>query len=99
MGYTGFRFAGNWDGEEAVLQSRCTDERGDVQRSLAEINVSYGLAPDYYRGATPDSIWAIRNLGERFWAVRYPDAPMSKTDAIQPWKVDRDGSVHNAIFS
>ena len=94
-----FRFAWNWDGEEAVLQSRCTDERGEIQPSLAERNVSNGLSPDYYRSATPDPLLAMRHHGDRFWAIRYPDAPFSKTNAIQPWKVDRDGSVHNAIFA
>src|SRR5438552_19167877 len=29
--HTRFTFDWTWDGEEAVLQSRCTDERGEVQ--------------------------------------------------------------------
>lgn len=49
--HTRFRFGWTWDGGEAVLQSRCTDDQGAVQ-----------------------------------------DA-----EFIQPWKINRDGSVHNAL--
>ena len=38
-----------WDGEEAVLQSRCTDERGDVQPTLARAGSKLGVAPDFFQ--------------------------------------------------
>jgi sulfane dehydrogenase subunit SoxC len=44
--HTRFRLAWNWAGEEAVLQSRCTDERGDVQPTLAEWSRIRGFKPD-----------------------------------------------------
>ena len=34
---TRFRLDWPWDGHEAVLQSRCTDETGYVQPTLAEV--------------------------------------------------------------
>ena len=35
--HTRFRLAWNWNGQEAVLQSRCTDEQGGFQPTLAEM--------------------------------------------------------------
>ena len=48
LAHTRFRLAWNWDGEEAVLQSRCTDERGEVQPTLAELGKLWGVKPDYW---------------------------------------------------
>ncbi len=50
--YTQFVLPWNWDGREAVLQSRCTDERGDVQPSLAEIASLWGVQPRYFQSPT-----------------------------------------------
>ena len=44
--HTRFRFPWNWDGKEAVLQSRCTDELGQVQPSLAELGRIWGVTVD-----------------------------------------------------
>jgi len=77
--HTRFTLDWTWDGEEAVLQSRCTDERGEVQPSLAELN--------------------------RHWdIISGPDHPEKKqrpfhVNAIQPWRVEKDGSVYDAMFS
>jgi sulfane dehydrogenase subunit SoxC len=35
--HTRFRLDWPWDGREAVLQSRCTDETGYVQPTLADV--------------------------------------------------------------
>src|ERR1700676_4039659 len=35
--HTRFNFDWNWDGQEAVIQSRCTDEKGEVHPSGAEL--------------------------------------------------------------
>ena len=80
IAHTRFRFPWNWDGEEAVLQSRCTDELGEVQPTATELGQILGvhLDLDYFQ-SRPGTI------------VHF--------NAIQPWKVNRDGSVHNAIFS
>ena len=77
LAHTRFRMAWNWNGEEAVLQSRCTDERGVVQPTLAEFGKVWGVAPDYWQSTT--------NFINHF-------------NVIFPWKVSRDGSVHNALF-
>ena len=78
--HTRFRMAWNWNGSEAVLQSRCTDDRGDVQPSVAELGKFIGVT-----------------MSLDFFKER-PDA-ITHFNAIQPWRVMRDGSVQNAIFA
>ena len=73
MAHTRFRFAWDWNGEEAILQSRCTDEKGEVQPTILEAAKVLGVTPDYFMQA------------DHF-------------NGIQPWKVNRDGSIVNAIF-
>lgn len=43
--FSRFSFDWTWDGQEAVLQSRCTDEQGDVQKSLEEFAELWGYKP------------------------------------------------------
>ena len=81
IAHTRFRLDWNWDGEEAVLQSRCTDDRGHVQPTLAELSTVWGVNMEYWL-ATDHR----RNYANLF-------------NPIYPWKVTRDGSVHNALFS
>ncbi len=71
--HTRFRFPWKWNGEEAVLQSRCTDERGEVQPTILEAAKNLGVTPDYFYNA------------DHF-------------NGIQPWKVNRDGSIQNALL-
>src|SRR6266852_1011572 len=42
--HTRFTFDWAWDGEEAVIQSRCTDDQGEVQPSRAELYKHWGIA-------------------------------------------------------
>lgn len=76
--HTRFVFPWNWNGDEALLESRCTDENGDVQPTIAQVAKLWG-APDvdYFR--------KVRLIVGDF-------------NAIQPWKVNRDGSVQNALY-
>ena len=67
--HTRFRMDWSWNGDEAVLQSRCTDDQGGVQPTFAEmekIRLDSGRA----------------GLG---------------MNAIFSWKVNREGSVENAM--
>jgi sulfane dehydrogenase subunit SoxC len=82
--HTRFRFPWNWNGEEAVLMSRCTDENGDVQASAQEVDKNWSA----------DDSEACRGiLGEDCEHV-----PRRTNRAyIQPWRVARDGTVHNAF--
>jgi len=75
--HTRFNFDWAWDGEEAVILSRCTDDQGDVQPSVAELYKDWGITGE-----------------EAKKAVR-----TTHFNAMQPWKVARDGSVSNAMFS
>src|SRR6266404_7826644 len=73
--HTRFTFDWAWDGGEAVLMSRSTDDQGDVQP----------LKEELYKN------WGITELEKPSRTTHF--------NAIQPWKVARDGSVHDAMFS
>jgi sulfane dehydrogenase subunit SoxC len=75
--HTRFNFDWAWDGQEAMLMSRSTDETGEVQPSRAELYKNWGISDE--------------ELQKPARAIH--------TNAIQPWKVARDGSVHNAMFT
>jgi sulfane dehydrogenase subunit SoxC len=62
-----FTFPWTWNGDEAVLQSRCTDDKGQLQPTWANFR--------------------------KFWGAS--GAPHN--NSIQPWRVTRDGTVHNAL--
>jgi sulfane dehydrogenase subunit SoxC len=78
IAHTRFRFDWNWNGQEAVLQSRCTDERGSVQPALADIARMWGVEPVFFK----DTKTRINHF-----------------NPIHPWKVNRDGSIHNGLFA
>ncbi len=78
MAHTRFNFDWTWNGEEAVLQSRCTDDQGEVQPTLAEMNRNWG-----------------RSEKDRL----EPSNDTFHWNAIQPWKVARDGSITDALFA
>jgi sulfane dehydrogenase subunit SoxC len=75
--HTRFNLDWVWDGEEAVIQSRCTDETGEVQPTLAELHKNWGITDS----ASQKTARAIH------------------INAIQPWRITRDGSVLDAMFS
>ena len=77
LAHTRFRLPWNWNGEETVIESRCTDERGRTQTLLSEIRKKWGDNPDAWKSSD--------SAGERF-------------SGTQPWKITRDGSVHQAAF-
>lgn len=51
LAHTRFRFAWRWDGQEAILQSRCTDERGYVQPTREELVKVRGLNSIFHNNA------------------------------------------------
>ncbi|HWY76507.1 MAG TPA: sulfite dehydrogenase [Verrucomicrobiae bacterium] len=71
-----FGFGWDWNGEETILQSRCTDETGERQPTVVELAKFWKVEPDFFikTGTIPGHF-----------------------NAIQPWKVNPDGSVQNAI--
>jgi len=81
--HTRFRFPWTWNGEEANLQSRCTDEHGTVQPSAAELakNWDTDLSP-----ACTDVMGEDCNQIPRRANRAY----------IMTWRVLRDGTVQNA---
>ncbi len=74
-----FTYDWAWDGQEAMLQSRCTDETGDVQPSLAELSQHWDI---------PFADW---KKAEKPRAIHF--------NAIQPWKVARDGTISDGMFA
>jgi sulfane dehydrogenase subunit SoxC len=75
--HTRFTFDWAWNGEEATLMSRCTDEKGEVQPTRVELYKHWGIAE----------------------ADMNKPARAIHTNMIQPWKVARDGSISNAMYS
>lgn len=65
--HTRFRLPWNWNGQEVVLQSRCTDEQGGYQPTLSEMLRVRGNSYNFH------------------------------SNHIQAWKINRDGSVQNAL--
>lgn len=49
--HTRFRFAWRWDGRDAILQSRCTDETGYVQPSRQALIAARGVNSVYHYNA------------------------------------------------
>jgi sulfane dehydrogenase subunit SoxC len=77
--HTRFNYDWEWNGQEAVIMSRTTDETGDVQPSLAELTEHWGMQPsDWHKNPRPRAI---------------------HMNAIQPWKIARDGSITDAMFA
>ena len=50
--HTRFRLDWSWDGNEAVLQSRCTDDRNEVQPTLAQLGEIWRVDADYFQKTT-----------------------------------------------
>jgi sulfane dehydrogenase subunit SoxC len=75
--HTRFVLPWSWNGEETIIASRCTDEKGSYQPTTAEFAKFAGVEMDIIRGKHG-----------------YP-----RFNAPQPWKIDRDGRITNAIFS
>ncbi len=73
MAHTLFTLNWNWNGAEAVLMSRCTDELGQVQPTRAQVREFWGIAEGQ------------------------PFSVTGQDNSIQPWRIESDGSVHNAI--
>jgi sulfane dehydrogenase subunit SoxC len=47
--FTRFTFPWTWDGQETLIQSRSTDEKGQVQPSFAEYTQIWGAPPGYFQ--------------------------------------------------
>ena len=59
--HTRFRLDWRWDGREVILQSRCTDETGYVQPTLAELVKVRGLNSRYFNNAIQS--WKVASDG------------------------------------
>jgi sulfane dehydrogenase subunit SoxC len=59
--HTRFRLDWRWQGGEAILQSRCTDETGYVQPTLAELARVRGLNSRFFNNAIQS--WKVAGDG------------------------------------
>ncbi len=57
-----FRYSWNWDGQEAVLQSRAVDESGYVQPMRTQLVAERGYASQYHNNSIQS--WRVSNTGE-----------------------------------
>jgi sulfane dehydrogenase subunit SoxC len=94
--FTRFRFPWAWDGSEVILQSRSTDERGDVQPSPEQVGWSTApKSPDQVKIWGSDTSESCRNL---LGAELCSQLPRRVGAAIiQSWKINRDGTVINPM--
>jgi len=84
--HTRFRYAWNWNGEECVLQSRCTDTNGNVQPSTTETSKNWDVDNSQACvGVMGDDCKKVPRRADRAY--------------IQSWKVTPDGSVLNAFVA
>jgi sulfane dehydrogenase subunit SoxC len=74
--HTRFTFPWTWNGEETIIASRCTDEKGSTQPTTPEAAKVRGLDLQTFKTTT-----------------------VQRNNIPQPWKIDRDGRVTNALFS
>ena len=65
--HTRFRLPWNWDGEETVIESRSSDERGRVQPLLNDIRKKWGDNPDNWK--TLNEFAGARFDGTQPWKV------------------------------
>jgi sulfane dehydrogenase subunit SoxC len=72
--HTRFTFPWKWGGEQTVLLSRSTDERGQVQPSLAEIGKIWDVTVDYFKKANVGHTnaiqpWKVKENGRIYNAI------------------------------
>ncbi len=63
--HTRFTYDWAWDGQEAVIQSRATDELGEVQPTRAELYKNWGFGEEASKKATR----AIHNNSQQPWSI------------------------------
>lgn len=61
IAHTRFRWRWNWDGREALIASRCTDETGYVQPTLPELVAMRGVNSNYHNNAA--QAWKVSSDG------------------------------------
>jgi len=57
VAHTRFRLSWRWDGREAIIASRCTDETGYVQPTLAELVAVRGVHSNYHNNSI--QLWKV----------------------------------------
>ncbi len=83
--HTRFRMDWNWDGQECMIMSRCTDDKGFVQPTHAEVPTSWGVDP---------SQECFSVMGEM--CNRVPRD--TGNSAIMIWKIASNGDVTNPML-
>ena len=83
--HTRFRYGWNWDGQECIIQSRCTDAKGDTQPTPDEVPRTWG---------SDASNECFVQMGDLCVQV-----PRNTHNAfIMSWKIASNGSVSNPML-
>ena len=61
VAHTRFRFPWQWDGKQAIIQSRCTDEHGDLQPTLKQLVSARG--ENWFYHFNPIHSWRVEPDG------------------------------------
>jgi len=78
--HTRFTYDWDWNGQDAVIVSRATDDQRELQPTLAELGKYWGIKMDEWR--------------------QKEDKPRAiHMNSQQPWKVNKDGSISDALFA
>ena len=85
--FTRFRLGWHWDGTETHVMSRSTNEYGDLQPTMLELAQLWGNSREPKIPA--EEI-------EKFWESAAIMEFLS--NPIQPWKIQKDGSVKDALY-
>jgi len=83
--HTRFRFNWKWDGQECIIQSRCTDDQGYVQPTPDEVARTWGMDP---------SNECYQVMGDLCMQVPRD----THNSFIMSWKIGRDGNVTNPML-
>jgi sulfane dehydrogenase subunit SoxC len=86
--WTRFRFPWRWNGAEAVIASRCTNEFGEIQSTLLGLAKLWG--DDVSPHVSPEEI-------EQWWANTTITEFLN--NPIQFWAVHTDGSIEDATYA
>ncbi|MSO19682.1 MAG: sulfite dehydrogenase [Acidobacteria bacterium] len=94
--FTRFTLGWKWDGGEAILKSRSTDERGNVQPTPEQVGGTPNpTSPEQVAIWGADTSATCRNLLGDELCSRLP--VRAQRSIIQSWRVNRDGNVTNPM--
>lgn len=87
---TRFRYPWVWDGKEAVILSRCTDELGYIQPTRNQLLLARGVSTYHYNGIQAWKIGADGKVTNTYHEVSLPGFPAVSLTARGLWPMETD---------